>query len=74
MYYWYKDKHTDQWNTTGGQENRTGEHHLNWSLPGSEGQKPYVFSHMWNIELMQIQQYYEKQVMLRRDHIQEEGV
>jgi hypothetical protein len=26
---------------------------------------------MWNIDLMQIQQYYEKQVMLRGRHIQE---
>jgi hypothetical protein len=26
---------------------------------------------MWNIELIQIQQYYEKQVTLRRGHIQE---
>jgi hypothetical protein len=28
-----------------------------------------VFSHMWNIKLTQIQQYYEKQVMLRGGHI-----
>jgi hypothetical protein len=26
---------------------------------------------MWNIDLIQIQKYYEKQVMLRRGHIQE---
>jgi hypothetical protein len=26
---------------------------------------------MWNIELIQIQQYYEKQVTLRRGHIRE---
>jgi hypothetical protein len=29
----------------------------------------HVFSHMWNINLMQIQQYYEKRVMLREGHI-----
>jgi hypothetical protein len=33
--------------------------------------KGYVFSHTWNIDLIQTQQYYEKQVMLRRGHIQE---
>jgi hypothetical protein len=33
--------------------------------------KAHVPSHMWNIDLMQIQQYYEKQVMLRGRHIQE---
>jgi hypothetical protein len=26
---------------------------------------------MWNIDLIQIQQYYEKQVILREGHIQE---
>jgi hypothetical protein len=26
--------------------------------------KNHVFSHMWNIGLIQMQQYYEKQVML----------
>jgi hypothetical protein len=31
----------------------------------------HVFSHMWNTDLIQIQQYYEKQIMLRRSHIQE---
>jgi hypothetical protein len=35
-------------------------------MPGSEDQKLHVFSHMWNIELIKIQQYYEKQVMLRK--------
>jgi hypothetical protein len=29
-----------------------------------------VFSHIWKINLIQVQQYYEKQVMLRRGHIQ----
>jgi hypothetical protein len=29
------------------------------------------FSHMWNIDLKQMQQYYEKQVILRGGHIQE---
>jgi hypothetical protein len=27
---------------------------------------------MWNIDLIQIQQYYEKQIILRGGHIQEE--
>jgi hypothetical protein len=35
-----------------------------------EDQKPHVFSHMWSIYLIQIQEYYEKQVMLRGGHIQ----
>jgi hypothetical protein len=29
------------------------------------------FSHIWNIDLILIQPYYEKQVTLRGDHIQE---
>jgi hypothetical protein len=35
--------------------------------------KPFfpVLSHMWNIDLIQIQQYYEKQVTLRRGQIPE---
>jgi hypothetical protein len=33
--------------------------------------KPHVFSHMWNSDLTQIQQYYEKQVTLRGGHIRE---
>jgi hypothetical protein len=33
------------------------------------GQKPHVFSHMWNTDLRQIQQCYEKQVMQRGGHI-----
>jgi hypothetical protein len=49
----------------------TGEHHLKQSLPGSEGQKLHVFSHMWNTDLIQIQQYYEKLVTLRGGHIRE---
>jgi hypothetical protein len=32
--------------------------------------KSNVFFHIWNIDLIQIQQYYEKQVTLRGDHIQ----
>jgi hypothetical protein len=35
------------------------------------GQKQYVFSHIWNIGPIKIQQYYEKQVMLRRGHVRE---
>jgi hypothetical protein len=38
---------------------------------GSEGQKLHVFSHMWNVDLIQIQQQCEKQVMLREGYIQE---
>jgi hypothetical protein len=33
--------------------------------------KSLIFSHMWNIDLKQIQQYYEKQVTLRGGYIQE---
>jgi hypothetical protein len=33
--------------------------------------KLHVFSHVWNIDLIQIQQDYEKQVTLRGGHIQE---
>jgi hypothetical protein len=35
--------------------------------------KGHVFSHMWNIGPIQIQQYYEKQVTLRGGHIQKRG-
>jgi hypothetical protein len=45
-----------------------GEHHLKRS---SEGQKLHVLSPMWNIELIQIQQYYERHVKLRGGYIQE---
>jgi hypothetical protein len=31
--------------------------------------KSHTFSHMWKIELIKIQQYYEKQVTLRGGHI-----
>jgi hypothetical protein len=31
--------------------------------------KAAFFSHMWNIDPIQIQQYYEKQVTLRGGHI-----
>jgi hypothetical protein len=41
------------------------------SYPGLEDQKPYVFSHMRNIDLIQRQQCYEKQVTLRGGHIRE---
>jgi hypothetical protein len=47
----------------------TEEHQL--KLAGSEGQNPHVLSHMWILDLIQIQHYYEKQVMLRGDHIWE---
>jgi hypothetical protein len=33
--------------------------------------KSHMFSHMWNIDLIQIQQYYEQQVTLREGHIRE---
>jgi hypothetical protein len=28
----------------------TGGHHVKWSKPGSEGQRPHVFSHTWKID------------------------
>jgi hypothetical protein len=31
------------------------EHHLKWNQPGSESQRLHVFSHMWNIDPVQIQ-------------------
>jgi hypothetical protein len=33
----------------------TWEHHLKWSLSGSESQMLHVFSPMWNIYSIQIQ-------------------
>jgi hypothetical protein len=27
-----------------------GGHHVKWSKPGSENQRPHVFSHMWKID------------------------
>jgi hypothetical protein len=33
--------------------------------------KPHVFSHMWNTDPIQMQQYHEKQVTLRGGHIRE---
>jgi hypothetical protein len=33
--------------------------------------KPHVLSHMWNIHLIQIQQYYEKLLILEGGYIQE---
>jgi hypothetical protein len=44
---------------------------INYIYKISSCQKPHVFSHMWNADLLQIQQYYEKQVTIRRGHIQE---
>jgi hypothetical protein len=35
------------------------------------GQKPRSFSLMWDLDLIQIQQYYKKWVMLREGHIKE---
>jgi hypothetical protein len=49
----------------------TGEHHLKGSEPGSEGQRLHVLPHMWNVDQIQIHQYYGKQVTLRGGHIQE---
>jgi hypothetical protein len=48
---------------------RIGEHHLKRGYPGAEGQ--YRPSCMWNIDLIQMQQFYEKQVTLRAGHVQE---
>jgi hypothetical protein len=28
----------------------TGDHHVNQNKPGSEGQRPHVFSHMQNLD------------------------
>jgi hypothetical protein len=36
--------------------------------------KNHIFSHLWNTDLIQTQQYCENQVMLMGGHIQEEGV
>jgi hypothetical protein len=47
---------------------RTGSP-LKWSKP--EGQKVYVVSHMWNIDLMQMQQNYETLAILMGTHILE---
>jgi hypothetical protein len=49
----------------------TEEHHLKVSKPNTEGQKPYVLSHKWNIDLTQMQQYYEILVTLRGGHTQD---
>jgi hypothetical protein len=46
------------------------KHHLKRNYPGSESQRLHVFSHMWNIDPIQIQ-CYEKQVILRGDLILE---
>jgi hypothetical protein len=39
--------------------------------PGSESQRQHAFSHMRNVDLIQIQTYYEKQVILTGGHLQE---
>jgi hypothetical protein len=41
----------------------------------SQVQRPklHVLSHMWNIDLIQIQQYYDKQVTKVRSHMRGEG-
>jgi hypothetical protein len=46
-----------------------GEHHLR--VARFRKPKATWFSHMWTIHLIQIRQYYEKQVTLRVDYIQE---
>jgi hypothetical protein len=50
---------------------------LKWKIVATndmrEGQKLHVFCHMCNIDLKQIQQYYEKQIMLKGGHIREGG-
>jgi hypothetical protein len=33
--------------------------------------KSHIFSHVWNVDLIQMQQYFEKQVTLKGGHIQE---
>jgi hypothetical protein len=50
---------------------KAGEHHLKWGWPGSEDQKLHVFFHMWNIDIIQMQQYCEILVMSRGDKIWE---
>jgi hypothetical protein len=39
------------------------------SKPSSETQRLHVLAHMWDADLIQMQQYSEKQVTLRRGHI-----
>jgi hypothetical protein len=34
----------------------TGEHHFKWGFLGSASQRPHAFSHMWNIDPIQIQE------------------
>jgi hypothetical protein len=47
--------HKEEWNFVICREmDRSERYHLQWSYPGLEGQKPCVFSHMWNIDLIQI--------------------
>jgi hypothetical protein len=42
--------------------------HLKCSYPHSGSQKPHIFSHNWNTDLIQIYQYKEKEVTLRGGH------
>jgi hypothetical protein len=42
---------------------------LNSKVYRTESQRAHVFSHIWNIDPIQIQQYYKKQVVLRGGHI-----
>jgi hypothetical protein len=46
--------HKEEWNfVVCGKWIGTGEHHCKWSYPGSESQKPHVFFHMSNKDLIQ---------------------
>jgi hypothetical protein len=40
-------------------------------IQAQKTKKPYVLSHMWNIDLKQMQQYYETLDTLRGGHSQE---
>jgi hypothetical protein len=52
----------------------TGEHHLKWRKPGSENQKLHVFSHMQNIDTIQIQAILGKTGHTKgRSHMREGG-
>jgi hypothetical protein len=49
----------------------TGEHNLKGNKLDTEGQKVYALSHLWNIDLIQMQQYYETLLTLRSGHTQD---
>jgi hypothetical protein len=49
----------------------TGQHNLNEDNRIQTAKGHMFSSHMWNIDLIQIQQYSEKQVTLRGGHIRE---